>query len=236
MSEDNLEGNVETGLDLEKGWFDKTKDWLIDNWQTIIIVLIVLIIGVGLYNYQQQKGAGEEGALSTAVEEQEEAMENSDREIAFEDDRSDKNGESNSNIIIEESDDQEDKSESADLVAVVEKDSDETAVKDKEPVTITSENGKVYTAAAEKGDGITHLARKALKKYLDENNVSDISGEQKIFIEDYLQNKTGGEFLTLGEIRNFSGNLIEEAVDMSRGLNDDDIENLSKYKLRIANL
>lgn len=244
MSEDNLEGNVETGLDSEKGWFGRVKDWLIDNWQTVIIILIVLIIGVGLYNYQQQKGAGtgEEGALSTAVEErEEETTESSDKEIAFEDDWSKDKSEDSSVIVIEE-DEREDKSEIADLVAVSDEydadkeDASESKETATEPVTIASENGKAYTASAESGDGITHLARKVVKKYLEENSVSDISDEQKIYIEDYLQNKTGQEFLALGETREFSENLIEEAVDMSRGLDGSDIDNLSKYKSRIANL
>ena len=236
MSEDNLEGNAETDLDLEKGWFGKAKDSLIENWQTIIIVLIVLIIGVGLYNYQQQKGAGtgEEGALSTAVEEREEAAEKSDEEIAFENDLSEKENEDEdgSAIVIEES-----KEETGNLKLETEnKESVETNGADKDSVTIASENGKAYTASAESGDGITHLARKVTGKYLDENDISDINNEQKIFIEDYLQNKTGQEFLELGETREFSENLIAEAIDLSRGLNDNDIENLSKYKTRIANL
>ncbi len=234
MSEDNFGGDMETNLDLEKGWFGKTKDWLIDNWQTIIIVLIVLIIGVGLYNYQQQKsaGTGEESAFSTAINEQEEATENSDEEIAFENDWSSKEGENDSAIVIEES---EEETENLKL-ETENKEGAETNDADKDSVTIASENGKEYTVSADRGDGITQLARKALKKYLNENGVSDINDEQKIYAEDYLQNKTGQEFLELGETREFSEDLIAEAIDLSRGLDDSDIENLSKYKSRIANL
>ena len=231
MSEDNFGGDTETGLDLEKGWFGKAKDWLLNNWQTVIIVLIVLIIGVGLYNYQQQKGAGEEGALSGVVEEQEEATENSDGEIAVESD-------------WDEEENNKDEEEGDNSAVVIEENGEEAGYEEdvktdgagEDSVTISSENGKAYTASAERGDGITQLARKALKKYLNENSVSDINDEQKIYAEDYLQNKTGQEFLELGETREFSENLITEAIDLSRGLDDNDIENLSKYKTRIANL
>ena len=242
MSEDNLEGNVKADLDLEKGWLNKIKDWFVDNWQTIIIVLTVLIIGVGLYNYQQQKGVdtGKESALPAAVEEQEKATENYDEKIASKEDQN--NEEDKNNPAISAKENQEDKSETADLAAdkvknnVNEKDASENEEPTIEPVTTTSENGKVYTISAKSGDGITNLARRALKKYLSENDISDISVEQKIYIEDYLQNKTGREFLAVGETRSFSESLIKEAVDISRGLSNNDIKNLSKYESRIANL
>jgi len=51
-----------------------------------------------------------------------------------------------------------------------------------------------------------------------------------------LQNKTGREFLAVGETRSFSESLIKEAVDISRGLSNNDIKNLSKYESRIASL
>jgi len=236
MPENNMEENMETGLDLEKGWLDKAKDQLIDNWQTIVIVLIVLIIGAGVYNYQQEKGGAENsGVLSTAVEEQEEKTEELDEEIAIE---MDSETDESSSVIIDEEDDKLNKDASendSDTAADIEE-SEEEYNDSEEPVTISSNNGENYMVSAEKGDGITHLARKALRKYLDENEVSDINDEQKIYIEDYLQNKTGGEFLALGETRNFSENLIEEAVDLSRGLNSKALDNLSGYKTRIANL
>ena len=236
MPENNMEENMETGLDLEKGWLDKAKDQLIDNWQTIVIVLIVLIIGAGVYNYQQEKGGAENsGVLSTAVEEQEEKTEELDEEIAIE---MDSETDESSSVIIDEEDDKlnENASENDSDTAADIEESEEEYNDSEEPVTISSNNGENYMVSAEKGDGITHLARKALRKYLDENEVSDINDEQKIYIEDYLQNKTGGEFLALGETRNFSENLIEEAVDLSRGLNSKALDNLSGYKTRIANL
>ena len=38
----------------EKGLVGKIKDWSYENWQTILIILIVLIVGVSAYNYNQQ--------------------------------------------------------------------------------------------------------------------------------------------------------------------------------------
>lgn len=232
MSEDIIEENVEANLDLEKGWLGKAKDSLISNWETIIIALIVLIIGVGLYNYQQQKdeSAMEGSGLSIAIEEQEEEAENLDEKIAIEMDKANE-----TDIINSGSSDEKNEKEDETVSAVsVENNNNEEETESS--VTVSSENGKAYQVSADKGDGITNLARKALREYLEENNISDVSNEQKVFVEDYLQNRTGQELLNLGESRSFSESLIKEAIDQSRGLDSNALENLSGYTTRIANL
>lgn len=96
-------------------------------------------------------------------------------------------------------------------------------------ITLPSEK-KIYEETAQAGEGITHLARKALKKYLEEKGASlNLTAEQKIYIEDYVQKKTGDRWLTLGEKITFSENLIAEAISQAQQLSSEQLENLKQY-------
>ena len=88
---------------------------------------------------------------------------------------------------------------------------------------------KIYEQTAEAGEGITHLARKALKEYLKDKGDLNLSPEQKIYIEDYLQNRTGDRFLELGEKISFSESLIAEAINQAQQLTPEQLENLQQY-------
>ena len=94
---------------------------------------------------------------------------------------------------------------------------------------------KIYEEEAQKGDGITHLARRALKKYLREKGIN-LTPEQKIYAEDYIQNKTGNHWLKIGEKLTFSQELIEEAVQKSQKLTPEQLENLSHYAQLVPEL
>ncbi len=95
----------------------------------------------------------------------------------------------------------------------------------------TNNDEEIFTEKAERGEGITHLARRTLQKYLESRPelAGDLNAEQKIYIEDYLQNKTGNEGLMVGEERTFSKALIEEAIKKAKELTPKQIENLSRY-------
>jgi hypothetical protein len=82
---------------------------------------------------------------------------------------------------------------------------------------------------ADPGEGITHLARKALKKYLEFNEDLELQDEHKIYIEDYLKDMIGSEPLEIGDTIEFSTLDMSDAIDAALTLNDAQIENLSKY-------
>lgn len=84
------------------------------------------------------------------------------------------------------------------------------------------------TKEAEMGEGITHLARHAIKDYLLELGKS-LSPEQKIYAEDYVQNKIGSEGLKVGQKLSFSRDLLKEAVARSELLKPWQIQNLTQY-------
>ncbi len=89
---------------------------------------------------------------------------------------------------------------------------------------------KTYEETAEYGEGITHLARKAMKKYFSQQGENpDLAPEHKVYIEDYLQNKRGERWLELGEKISFSSQEIEEAIQKSLGLGQEQLNNLSQF-------
>lgn len=95
--------------------------------------------------------------------------------------------------------------------------------------TQAAEEGK-YTEKAEKGEGITHLARKALKKYLQEQDQPfKVTPEHKVFVEDYMAKKLGGRWLKLGETLEFSENLLKEALAKAEKLTPEQLTNLTQY-------
>lgn len=99
------------------------------------------------------------------------------------------------------------------------------------------ENNK-YTVKANKGAGVTHLARTAAKEYLERNQdlKSKVTAEHKIYIEDYIKDKTGSQGLKIGEELTFDDGLVKEAIDQSLKLNDRQLKNLHKYVLLVPSL
>lgn len=97
--------------------------------------------------------------------------------------------------------------------------------------------GKNYEEAAQAGEGITHLARRALKEYLEDKGEGlNLIPEHKIYIEDYIQNKTGDRLLMLGEKITISEDLIVEAIKSSQQLTSQQLENLEQYSALVPSL
>lgn len=86
-----------------------------------------------------------------------------------------------------------------------------------EDAKVWKEEIAVFKESAEKGEGITHLARKIINDYLSKVGffeTNPLTDREKICLEDYLQNKTGYEWLLLGETRTFSATLLKEAFNV----------------------
>ena len=96
---------------------------------------------------------------------------------------------------------------------------------------------KVYEKEAEEGEGITHLARMSLNDYLSETEMEiNLTAEHKIFIEDYLKDKTGDRWLKPGEKVSFSEELIVEAINKALQLTPEQLQNLKQYSALVPNL
>ncbi len=88
--------------------------------------------------------------------------------------------------------------------------------------------GSIYEAKAEAGDSITTLSRDLAKDYISENGLI-VSKEQKIYIEDYIQNSVGDYSLQMGDEISVSSTLISQAVLQSQDLSEGQIDSLSNY-------
>ena len=127
-----------------------------------------------------------------------------------------------------------DTTESTEAEGAVNQGADEKT-KSVEPVSKETENAFVESAG--KGDGKTHLARRALANYLEKNPDSSLSKEHKIFIEDYLRKTTRSEKgVRVGTTVEFSKDSIQKAIDVSKKLNDKQLRNLQKYSARVSSL
>lgn len=198
-------------------------------------IVVLIIIGLGIYSFAKREQIRE--GLKTPKEEKEEIAESAKdttEEFTWKGPEEKEEGkvptveEGEGKIIkeaalpqLEEFTAGEEKREIAQT---------ETPAAEKEAeAKITVEEDK-FIATAGKGEGITHLARRALAEYLEKSGrQQEVNNEQKIFIEDYLQNRTGGEWLSQGEERTFTVGQISEAIDASKKLNEKQLQNLEKY-------
>ncbi|MCK5490759.1 MAG: hypothetical protein KAI67_02860 [Candidatus Pacebacteria bacterium] len=211
-----METEIEITESNTKGWFEKIKDWSYENWQTILVVLIVLIVGMSAYNYNQETDDSSGGTMVAENESTENAIVES-------------NG---SQEAIAETQDQEIANQEDAIIENIEKEVEVVQEITEEEITISSsdDSGKTYTTTAIEGEGITHLARHALAKYIQETgDGEDLAQEHKIYAEDYLQNRTGDGEIEKGHQESFSEVLIQEAITNARNLSPQSIENLSKY-------
>lgn len=95
----------------------------------------------------------------------------------------------------------------------------------------------IFSEKARRNQGITHLARQALNEYLESVKPNiHLSKEQKIYIEDYLKNKTGKKHVLVGQVFTFNKDMITRAIDLSQHLSQKQLSHLKKYVARVPSL
>lgn len=100
---------------------------------------------------------------------------------------------------------------------------------------LSRETETSFVEQAERGNGTTHLARRALAHYLEKNTDSSLSAEHKVYIEDYLRKNISHQgVLMTGTSIEFSKTLISQAIEKSKTLNDKQLQNLKKYSARVS--
>lgn len=215
---------IEPSTSEEKGWLGKIKDSIYQNWQTILVALIVLIVGISAYNYNSKNAAQPND--DTKQEESAQKTDDANSQTASTE---------NKEEYVEEKD-QESAQQTQDQQAATDTKADDNSAQQnqetKTPETNTNtveSSGDAYKVIAEKGEGITHLARKAIEKYLSENNDSELTAAHRIYIEDYVQNRIGNEKIEIGHEETISKKTIEEAVSASKKLSPKSLDNLKKY-------
>jgi hypothetical protein len=216
---DNMESEIEITSTDTKGWFEKIKSWSYENWQTILVVLIVLIVGISAYNYNQQNNDNLNPAI--AVDDNESNENNQENEIR------NNNTEENNQEAVAENKDQEEAAQEDNKTELNKNTNKENT---EEAFSSSNDSEKTYTVTANSGEGITHLARRVLETYIQETaDGSDLTKEQKIYAEDYIQNRTGNEKINTGHQEVFSESLIKDAISNANNLSEKSLENLTKY-------
>lgn len=205
------------GLELMggNGWGEKLAGWIKENFSSVILPIIaLLILGGGIYLYSQNQAQmpafNQQPAEEIAIEEEEKVEEK----------------ETPKEAVTEE------KEEEPKVVEEEEKPEEEEKV-----MGGPEQEEKVYKTTAKKGEGITHLSRRALRHYLSEHeDTPDLTPEHKIYVEDYLQNRKGTHGLEVGEQLSFSGDQISDAINASQDLTQSQLDNLTQYANQVPSL
>jgi len=224
MDEDELFSDDEE-FDSEPGeTWEQVRMWFQDNLRVILSVLIVALIAVGIYNYSkkpadQSQVAGEQGVEVQPGEEAAQTNVNA-------------NEQPQPGVQVQ--------NENQNAAPVVVKGGEQPgqtaapqAPQAQTPVEKTAEG---YTAKADSGDGVTNLARKAVREYLGANADPSLTKEHKIYIEDYLRKHVDQGSLKVGDSRTFTESQLKDAIAQAKTLNERQLKNLQKYSARVSNL
>ncbi|MBI4708712.1 MAG: hypothetical protein HY764_00730 [Candidatus Portnoybacteria bacterium] len=190
------------------------ESWMKRNGQRIILgIIAVLIIAGGIYLYNNYKDTNSPITQETQEENTEEITPDQV-----------KVGESNQTAQGNQTD-QTGASTNQTLTSL------------EKAVLLKIEGGKV-AVKAEKGAGVTHLSRKALKEYAQAHQdiKQNLTPEKKVYVEDYLTKKSGPMRVAVGQELSFDENLIKEAIDKSNQLSESQLKNLHKYVLLAPSL
>ncbi len=191
----------------------KMKQWVQDNLRIIISVIIVVLIAGGIYSYSRR-------SENPAVQDQSATTQD---QSASQDTTNQDQSASTANQSSQSAQASSSKSSSAAQSNVQAGSSQET------------DSAFVETAA--KGQGLTHLARRALANYLEKNPDSSLTPEHKIYIEDYLRKNVSfkGVVTTKTSVE-FSKDLIKNAIQQSQKLTSRQLKNLHKYAVLVPSL
>lgn len=192
------------------------KIWLEDNLRVLLSVIIVIAIAGGIYSYSKRSQAPTINDSSDQVTQEDSLLDN----LATSEPTA---------------------TDMAQATKEVKKDSAASnSVKAPQVTSTSNETSKEtetsFIESAQKGDGATHLARRALANYLEKNPDSSLTIEHKIYIEDYLRKNVPHDRLTIGSSIEFSKDLIQGAIEQSKQLNDQQLQHLKIYSARAPSL
>lgn len=204
----------------EKGWLGKIKDGIYENWQTVLVAVIVLIVGISAYYYNERP------AETPAASEQENSQAAAEAEASTAEEQ---NAEAADAAEASAEDQNAAAEQTAPAASEETKTKEDTAVADANTVTVEGEN---YKVTAVKGEGLTHLARKAMNQYLEKNPNDQVTSLHKIYIEDYLRKQVAASPIEIGHAETFSQGMIEQAIAASQKLSAKQLDNLKKYELQ----
>lgn len=187
--------------DYEEGSFiDRIKE----SPRTVSALIIILIVAAAIYAFSGDEAIAPTGETDQAAVPTEQADSSEETPAAEESDQG----------------------KAAPTAAVTKAQIKDEAAKLPEPRKTDS----AYVEVAQAGDGVTHLARRATTRWLAENQAGyDVTNEHRIFVEDYIKDRIGSRGLSLGEEQEISFELVQEAVNAAKELNENQLRNLTHY-------
>ena len=209
----------------ETGGSSKLRTFIQENLRVITSVFIVAVIAIGIYSYSDRSVPSEDVSVAGEVT-------SSETEKIAEEDGTESEEEMTER---ETADDHE-----AEAVRTADTHHDkhaheQNAHEHDTPAESSRETESAFVESAERGDGLTHLARRATTHYLEKNTDSSLTPEHRVYIEDYLRKKIEHEGdIRVGTSVAFSKDLIREAIDASKRLDDRQLENLKRYSNRVS--
>ncbi|TSC72290.1 MAG: Uncharacterized protein G01um101438_608 [Parcubacteria group bacterium Gr01-1014_38] len=103
------------------------------------------------------------------------------------------------------------------------------------PLPEARETEEAYMEVATRGDGATHLARRALLRSLEAGKPGfELTAEHKVWIEDYVKDRISRKSLALGESVTITKGLVREGIENSKGLTDAQLQHLKRYSRLVA--
>lgn len=189
------------------------------NFLFIVVPIILLIVIFGLVIISQYIGDGFIAGTSDKISEERNRMIsifNGDEEVEEED----------------EEEVEEEESEEEDVVVGNLTEDEDTEIETERQPSNWFSSSSSYDQVAERGEGLTHLARKATTAYMEDNSVN-LTDEKRIYVEDYvqkeLQKEKGTTVVEMGELVDISPELLEEAISSANDLTAEQLSNLSQY-------
>ncbi len=189
------------------------------------ILLLAILIGTGVYAFIQSAPAGDNEDGTNDVEQKIEEMQQAESEETEGEETVADNGEQS-----EESDRAQDQADEQ------ESEADQPEESSQEPSDATNVGSEEsITETAGHGDGVTHLARRAVQQYEEQNGL-DLSAEQKLYAETVLKNQNYQPSLSVGETITFDGDILTDVVTEAQNLSPSQIEAWGAYTHLVPSL
>jgi len=186
---------------------------------TAFVILLAIVIGVFMVVNRRADQQANSDANNVAV-----ATENNTANV------------DNTNTAESNTDSVDNASQDVSNVAANVTSSDSGEATGELPTEQSSMQDNNFVEVTQTGEGVTHLARRATRAYLDREGINDLTAAHKIFIEDYLAQQSGKQLLEIGESRSFSTDMLNDAVTQARALTATDLQNLQRWTVLVPGL
>lgn len=102
------------------------------------------------------------------------------------------------------------------------------------PQSTAQETDAAYIEVAARGEGVTHLARRAMLRYVEANTPAfELTGEHKVWIEDALKDQLKKP-LGVGDNLTIEKSMIRDAVERAQTLTDAQRKQLQQFSRLVA--